>query len=164
VAHGPYLFKGSEEPIEVFEVGVAGVAPLEPPIDSEKVRRNVRPGDEITLGWRPAGGLELPGRANWIIKQRLGEGGFGEVWLTEHVKTGTRRVFKFCFQPDRLRGLKREVVLFRLLKEALGDRRDIARIIDFQFDNSPYFIESEYLPGGTLHDWAASRSLSVSGN
>lgn len=157
VAHGQYLFKGLDEPVEVFEVGAVGVAPLVPPPGSEKARRNVRPGDEITLGWRPAGGLELRGRPNWIIRQKLGEGGFGEVWLAEHTKTGGRRVFKFCFEVNRLRGLKREVVLFRLLKEVLGERRDIARIIDFQFEDNPYFIETEYFPDGTVQDWAASK-------
>jgi serine/threonine-protein kinase len=157
VAHGEYLIQGADEPVEIFEVGAVGVAPLSPPADSVKARRNVRPGDELTLGWRPGSGLAMRGRQNWIIKQKLGEGGFGEVWLAEHTKTGTRRVFKFCFEPARLRGLKREVVLFRLLREALGDRRDIARIIDFQFDESPYFIETEFFPAGTLVDWAASR-------
>ena len=157
VAHGEYLIQGADEPVEVFEVGAVGVAPLAPPQDTTKARRNVRPGDEVTLGWRPGSGLAMRGRPNWIIRQKLGEGGFGEVWLAEHTKTGTRRVFKFCFEPARLRGLKREVVLFRLLREALGDRRDIARIIDFQFDESPYFIETEFFPAGTLIDWAESR-------
>jgi serine/threonine-protein kinase len=157
VAHGEYLVHGADEPVEIFEVGAVGIAPLAPPEDSPKARRNVRPGDEVTLGWRPGSGLAMRGRPNWIIKQKLGEGGFGEVWLAEHTKTGTRRVFKFCFEPARLRGLKREVVLFRLLREALGDRRDIARIIDFQFDESPYFIETEFFPAGTLLDWAESR-------
>ncbi len=157
VAHGQYLFQGTDEPMEVFEVGAVGIAPLAPPADSPKARRNVRPGDEVTLGWRPAGGLELRDRPHWIIRQKLGEGGFGEVWLAEHAKTGMRRVFKFCFEPNRLRALKREVVLFRLLKDALGDRRDIARVIDYQFEENPYFIETEYFPDGTLHNWAVSR-------
>ena len=33
--------------------------------------------------------------------------------------------------PQRVRGLQREVVLFRLLKEHLGERDDIAQILDF---------------------------------
>src|SRR5439155_924024 len=83
---------------------------------------------------RPAIGLALPSSPHWVVEKKLGEGGFGEVWLARHIKSKAERVFKFCFDAERLRALKREVVLFRLLKEALGDRRDIARVIDWQFD------------------------------
>jgi serine/threonine-protein kinase len=117
VAHGPYLFKGSEDPMDVFEVGLAGRSPLTPPPDSEKVRRALRAGDEETLGWRPAVGLAMPSSPLWIVEKKLGEGGFGEVWLARHSKAKTVRVFKFCFDSERLRALKREVALFRLLKE-----------------------------------------------
>lgn len=154
VAHGEYLFRGADEPIEVFEVGAAGFAPLAPPQDNDAARRAVLPGDEVTLGWRPATGLEMRNRPLWIIRDKLGEGGFGEVWLAEHSKTRTRRVFKFCFDPQRVPALKREVVLFRLLKGALGDRRDIARVTDYQFDENPYFIEYEYIGAGSLPEWA----------
>ena len=142
--------------MEVFEVGAAGFAPLTPPEDNDAGPTRVRPGDEVTLGWRPAGGLEMRNRAHWIIREKLGEGGFGEVWLAEHEKTHTRRVFKFCFDPQRVPGLKREVVLFRLLRDALGDRRDIARVTDYQFDENPYFIEYEYIGAGSLPEWAES--------
>ena len=37
--HGLYRFKGNDEPMEVFEVGAVGSAPLEAPSDSEKARR-----------------------------------------------------------------------------------------------------------------------------
>ena len=66
-------------------------------------------------------------------------------------------MFKFCFQADRLRALRREVTLFRLLKEALGNRDDIARVLDWQFDESPYFLESEYTEGGSLVDWSVEQ-------
>src|SRR5205814_6166250 len=59
-AHGPYLFKGNDEPMEVFEVGLEGVSPMSPPANSDKAKRYVRPGEEQTLGWRPAIGQELP--------------------------------------------------------------------------------------------------------
>lgn len=153
IAHGPYVFKGSDEPFDIFEVGVEGHSPLVPPPNSDKAHRALRAGEEQTLGWRPAIGLTLPGAPLWIVEKKLGEGGFGEVWLARHVKAGSVRVFKFCFDAERLRALKREVVLFRLLKEALGDRRDISRVIDWRFDEPPYFIEMEYVPGGNLADW-----------
>jgi WD40 repeat protein/class 3 adenylate cyclase/serine/threonine protein kinase len=154
VAHGPYLFKGADEPMDVYEVGAEGIAPLTPPPDQEKARRHIRPGEEATLGWRPGADRALPGASNWIIREKLGEGGFGEVWLAQHDKTKAFRVFKFCFDALRLRALKREVVLFRLIKEALGARRDIGRVVDWQFSTAPYFIEMDYAPDGNLVQWA----------
>ena len=155
VAHGLYLFKGVEEPVEVFEVGDAAHAAFAPPPDGEKAKRVA--GDQTILGWRPAPGQAVPQRQNWVLVEKLGEGGFGEVWLARHSKTGDRLVFKFCFEAERLRGLKREVTLFRLLKEALGERPDIARVRDWNFDTQPYFLESEYTAGGSLVDWAAGK-------
>jgi CHASE2 domain-containing sensor protein/class 3 adenylate cyclase len=38
-SHGPYLFKGTEELIEIFEVGADGLAPLKAPPDAEKAHR-----------------------------------------------------------------------------------------------------------------------------
>ena len=157
LAHGPYVFKGIAEPLDIFEVGEEGVAPLSVPQSTEKARRAVTEADELTLGWRPATGLDIPQRANWLLGDKLGEGGFGEVWLATHKNTREQRVFKFCFQADRLRALRREVTLFRLLKEALGNRDDIARVLDWQFDESPYFLESEYTEGGSLVDWSADQ-------
>ncbi|MEE9296189.1 MAG: tetratricopeptide repeat protein, partial [Phycisphaerae bacterium] len=154
VAHGPYVLKGCDEPVEIFEVGVDGSAPLCAPPDSAKARRSVAAGDEETLGWRPARGLPVPQRKGWVLTRKLGEGGFGEVWLAEHKRTKGRRVFKFCFNADRLRSLKRELTLFRLLRDALGDRKDIARLFEVQLEEPPFFLESEFTPSGSLIDWA----------
>ncbi len=154
MAHGPYVLKGCDEPVEIFEVGVDGSAPLCAPPDSAKARRSVAAGDEETLGWRPAGGLPVPQRKGWVLARKLGEGGFGEVWLAEHKRTKGRRVFKFCFDADRLRSLKRELTLFRLLRDALGDREDIARLFEVQLEEPPFFLESEFTPLGSLVDWA----------
>ena len=109
------------------------------------------------VGWRPAPGIELPGRPNWIVARRIGEGGFGEVWLATQRKTRERRAFKFCYDAKSLSGLRREISLFRLLKEALGERRDITRIIDWNLETAPYFIEAEYTPGGNVREWIEER-------
>lgn len=152
LAHGGYRLKGVEEPVELFEVGEEGIAPLQPPADSEKVQR-VDEQAEIA-GWRPAPGIDIPQRPNWQLSERLGEGGFGEVWLATHRKTGDGRVFKFCYDATSLRSLQREITLLRLLKETLGERRDIVRVLDWDFERPPYFIELEHCAGGSLLDWA----------
>ncbi len=157
VAHGEYLFKGAEEPLEVFEVGLEGISPLSAPCDNEKARRSVSAEQEETLGWRPAVGLEVPQRATWHLEKKLGEGTFGEVWLARSERTKSHRVFKFCFDVERLRSFKRELTLFRLLRDALGDRKDIARLYDVRLDHPPFFLESEFAQGGNLADWATSQ-------
>lgn len=154
MAHGPYLFKGNDEPLEVFEVGAEGESPLRAPQDSEKAHRALAPGQDETLGWRPAIGLEVPTRAGWRLERRIGEGGFGEVWLGTHERTRVHRAFKFCFDQDRLRSLKRELTLFRLLREVLGDRDDIARLYEVQLNEAPYFLEVEFTEAGDLNNWA----------
>lgn len=157
MAHGPYLFKGAEEPIEIYEVGVTGVAPLTAPPDSEKARRVIPPGAEAMYDWRPAAALSVPGREKWRLVRQIGEGGFGEVWLAEHVQTGILRVFKFCFNADRLRGLRRELTLFRVLRESLGHRSDIAQLFEVNLDQPPFSIEYEYSPHGDLREWSAQQ-------
>jgi len=149
-AHGAYLFKDFDDFIPIAEVGIEGFSPLKPPPGNKKVQRAVTTLEEDTLGWRPATGLSIPGRPEWILSTHLGTGGFGEIWLAADVNTRVQHVFKFCFQPDRVQGLKREVVLLRLLKESLGDQKDIARVVDWELDHQPYYIESEYTEGGDL--------------
>jgi len=153
VAHGQYRVKGLDDPIAVFEVGAEGIAPFARPAGS------VGPQDE-TLGPecpRPAAGFAVPGRAGWVLERRIGVGGFGEVWLGKHNKLSQRRVFKFCFDAERLRSLKRELTLSRLLLQSLGDRPDIVRLHEVWLDRPPFFLESDYTPAGNLADWAAAQ-------
>ena len=156
LAHGGYLFEGTDAPLEVYEVGVRGVAPLLAPDDSAKARRVVSVAGEQMLGWRPAPGQAIPRRPSWRLEERLGEGGFGEVWRAGH-DSGEQRVFKFCFEAAKLRALQREVTLFRLLKESLGERDDIARVLDWNLESAPYFLEIEHTVGGDLVSWAGQQ-------
>jgi class 3 adenylate cyclase/WD40 repeat protein len=152
-AHGAYLLKGIEEPVEIFEVGESGFAPFMPPEGGSNATRSVSAEEEATLGWRPAKSREIPKRPGWFLQERVGEGGFGEVWLAQNRRTAEKRVFKFCFDVLRLRSFKRELLLFRLIREALGPRRDIVTLYEVQIETPPFFLESEYCSGGTLSQW-----------
>ena len=103
--------------------------------------------------WRPSEGVRIPHRKHWMLRGKLGQGGFGETWLAEHAKTHDRRVFKFCNDPGKLKAFQREITLFRFLRETLGGRDDIVALIDWQLDEPPYFIESEFSTSVNLVEW-----------
>lgn len=157
VDHGPYVFKGLDAPMSVCEVGEPDFAPFTPPPDSEKAKRAIRPGDEEALGWRPAVSLEVPGRKGWRLERKIGEGGFGEVWVARQRASGEIHAFKFCFEADRVRTLKRELTLFRVMKEVLGVRQDIAHLYEVRLDSAPFYLELEYSSGGSLLDWTRGK-------
>src|SRR5580693_6199607 len=67
--------------------------------------------------------------------------------------SGPERVFKFAADGSRLKGLKREITVSRFLRESLGDRPEFVRILEWNFETAPYFLESEYA-GANLAEWA----------
>lgn len=97
-------------------------------------------------------GDPVPRREHWRLQCLLGSGGDVEVWLAEHDKTRERRVFKFSVDGLRLSALKREATLFRVVREVLGEREDFARVLDWNFEEAPYFLECEY-GGANLIEW-----------
>jgi non-specific serine/threonine protein kinase len=104
---------------------------------------------------RPKPGDPPPMRPNWRLSRSLDEG--GAIWLAQHEKTGEWRVFKYAFEPHQVPALRREVALNRLLLRGLGERSDIARLLDYNLVEPPFFIELEYCPDGNLADWCASQ-------
>jgi serine/threonine protein kinase len=95
-----------------------------------------------------------PGRPHWNLVERLGAGGHGEAWLARHEKTKEPRVFKFALNAEALTSLKREITLYRVLHDSFGARASIVEIHDWNLEQPPYFIETEYTDGGSLSDWA----------
>lgn len=101
-------------------------------------------------------GASVPGRDQWRLVRRLDLSPSSEVWLAEHPKTHETRVFKFAPDGLRLKSLKREVTLARLLRESLGERPEFVRVLEWNFDSPPYFVESEF-SGPNLAEWAESK-------
>jgi DNA-binding winged helix-turn-helix (wHTH) protein len=102
-------------------------------------------------------GMAVPERPQWQLKQHLASGGQGDVWLAEQPKSGERRVLKFVADAGGLLALKREITLYRLLREAIGPAARAVRLIDWNLETEPFFTESEYIPGGNFVHWAAAR-------
>ena len=102
-------------------------------------------------------GDALPHRGNWRLVERLGAGGYADAWLGEHAKTHERRVFKFAHDGSQLTSLKREITLSRLLADRLGPREDFARVLDWNLEEAPFFLERDWCPAGSLKDWAEAQ-------
>ena len=160
-SHGMYVLKGREEPIEVCEVRADNMPSKGRPIGDEKARP-VEEGDDVP-GWRPAVDTVLPS-TNWVIAEKLGEGGYGEVWLAHDRKVVNRKtVFKFCTKKSRAKSLKRELSVFNQLSEKAGRTPPgIVEVLGAHDESPPYYIQLEYVPGGNLRDWIREHGESAS--
>jgi WD40 repeat protein/class 3 adenylate cyclase/tRNA A-37 threonylcarbamoyl transferase component Bud32 len=157
--HGRYRLKGKEEdPLEIFEVGAVGIAPLLAPVGNREVELEDSTTVQNNPGkWQPANGAPIPGLPSWRVIRKLGEGGFGEAWLATHRQSRLSRVYKFCFDTEKLVAFRRENTLGRLLCAELGRRSDISRPIEVELETQPYYLASEFYAGGNLEDWSTSR-------
>jgi eukaryotic-like serine/threonine-protein kinase len=103
-------------------------------------------------------GQPVPGRTHFLLERPLGQSHASEAWLARHPKSGARRVFKFATSAERLDLLKREATVARVLAASLGERADLARVLDWNFESAPFFLECEY-GGSNLSAWAAAGGL-----
>ncbi|MEZ5351841.1 MAG: winged helix-turn-helix domain-containing protein [Bryobacteraceae bacterium] len=95
----------------------------------------------------------VPGRPHWLLEERLSNSPYREVWLARNPKTGERRVFKFALDEHGLQSLKREAALARLIGQETADCSNLVRLLEWNFAQHPYFVESEYA-GPDLRTWA----------
>jgi eukaryotic-like serine/threonine-protein kinase len=140
---------GDEEQLTILTVPRVGYR-LAVPVQSKAVAGGV---------WDDQGlepGDTVPGREHWRLTKKMGPSGSSEVWLAENPKTHESRVFKFATDGVELKGLKREVTLARFLRESLGERADFVRVLEWNFDAQPFFVESEY-GGPNLAEWAENQ-------
>jgi TPR repeat protein/tRNA A-37 threonylcarbamoyl transferase component Bud32 len=90
---------------------------------------------------------------NWLLVNRIGQGGFGEVWLVRHEWKKERRAVKFCTHPDvrhRLIGHEKTVLL-RVMRNA-GDHPNIVPLLEYSLKAEIPWLMYEYVEGGTLAD------------
>ncbi|QND79228.1 winged helix-turn-helix domain-containing protein [Pseudoxanthomonas mexicana] len=123
---------------------------LEGPV--ERVAQGQR--REAALTFTP--GQPVPGREQFLLERPLGRTLGSEVWLARQPRTRDSRVFKFSVGGERLGAIKREATLMRVLRDTLGERDDFVRVLDWNFENEPFFLECEY-GGQALPEWAEER-------
>jgi len=117
--------------------------------------------EKVAVGTRLASRLDLKvgvpvaGREHFVLQRQLSVSAGAEVWIARHGKTAEDRVYKFTNDGERLRTLKREATLYRVLREGLGERDNFIRILDWNFETPPYYLECEY-GGPDLLEWAGT--------
>lgn len=117
-------------------------------------------GRQLRTGLALAVDMPVPRREAFRLESLLGAHDGSEVWRARHAKTGESRVYKFGSDGESLAALKRETTLSRLLRESLGPRDDLVRVLDWNFDAAPFFLESE--DGGVdLATWAGQGHLAA---
>ncbi len=101
-------------------------------------------------------GDTVPGREQWQLVSRLGDGGFGQVWLTQHAELGALRACKFFLdQESRSKLMQHEARINGLLakqKKLSG----VPALVDASLQGSIPWLMFEYVPGGNLADWVAT--------
>jgi non-specific serine/threonine protein kinase len=100
-------------------------------------------------------GMPVPGRPGWVLDRRLADGPATQTWVALHARTEVSRVFKFGTKREDLSALRHEAAIGRHLREALGEREDLARLLDWNFEHIPCFLEYEY-GGQNLVEWSAA--------
>ena len=154
-SHGVYAIAKTPGPVEVIEASEVGARPAAPSPTGRGARRVAD--DARATGWRPSPGVAVPHRKHWLLERRLGEGGFGEIWLARCPEEDAPRVFKFGFGEGPRRALEREARLVARLERVLASRQDILRILGAELGSPPYFVETPYIPGGDLATWLKGR-------
>ena len=101
----------------------------------------------------------IPHRPNWHAVKALTQEELPTVWLAKYQKTGEERVYKFAVDGIRLRALQREVAIARLLSRTLGESAGAyVKVLDWAFEEAPFFVESEYC-GFNLLEWSSAGHL-----
>ncbi|PWU09166.1 MAG: hypothetical protein C5B50_27985 [Verrucomicrobia bacterium] len=107
--------------------------------------------------WVPARNAVIPG-TQWRLVERVGQGGTGQVWVGRHDQLAESRVFKFCDTEDKARTLKRELTLFRLLKEHVGRNPHFIQLHEVSLDEPPWYLMMEQTDAADLQSWAEAQS------
>ncbi|MGL4552865.1 MAG: bifunctional serine/threonine-protein kinase/formylglycine-generating enzyme family protein, partial [Gemmataceae bacterium] len=91
-----------------------------------------------------------PEARRWKLIERLGIGGFGEVWKAQNVTTNTFAAFKFCLDAASKEFLKNEKEIIAQVIEQLARNAHVVKLQDAFLDCDTPWLQYEYVAGGDL--------------
>jgi serine/threonine protein kinase len=84
-----------------------------------------------------------------VLREMLGKGGFGEVWLASHPRDDTLQVaLKFCLDERAAQSLRHESRVLRQVRSQ-GRHAGIVQLRQIWDESEPLCLEYEYVGGET---------------
>jgi parallel beta-helix repeat protein len=104
---------------------------------------------DIRLGDAPSGADQ------WQLVERIGIGGFGEVWKAQHRQSPSQfTVFKFCLDAQaRQELLAHELRVIEVVQQHLSDHPNVVRLLDLNLHADRPWLRYEYVQGQELGNW-----------
>jgi eukaryotic-like serine/threonine-protein kinase len=154
----PIVFMSSRNDGPSFReaFGVGAIDYLVKPFSREHlvstVRRKLTETEQRRAAARSLETDAMPVIPGYKLINALGEGGMGEVYLAENVKTGLRCALKVLTIVDE--GKEQTQVLARFLEEramlSRVDHPNVAKVFDHGINDNHVYIAMEYFPCGDL--------------
>src|SRR5262245_51852742 len=99
-----------------------------------------------------APGVHVPHSELWILQEKLGQGGFGEVWRAHNQITNEERAVKFCTHPaarNRLAEHEMKIVrhVLKHLTEHSREHPHIVPLLECNLTGDVPWLMYEYVPG-----------------
>ena len=99
----------------------------------------------------------VPRRPGWFLVEPVGSSAHVSAWRARHASSGETRIFRFAETPAGLQALRREVAIAQRLAEATSGPSPCADLLEWSFDEPPFFVEITDV-GLNLLEWAEARS------
>ena len=139
LSHGRYMLAGLEEVAEVCEVGVGrrGAADGAAEHGGGAAGRLAGRAARCRAGGRPRARRSRAGRAGSSTASSAKGASARSGWPSTTAPRSSASSSS-ASTPAGSSSFKRELTLFKLLRDALGDRQDIARLLEVELDEAPY--------------------------